>query len=140
MIDRRNHCVLHSHMTHVEQTGLLTGPVVRLDDAQVTILHRHVVAAKGYKLGAILAVQLIQTCPRRLLPWRLRRGVANELLLLLLLLAGTELAGRYRRASCASRSILQPLSSVEAQCAWPKGIGSRLQLCNDSFRGHFEGV
>jgi hypothetical protein len=48
------------HVSDIEQTGFLARPVVRVNDAQVTVLDGHQVSAKGHKLGAVLAVKLIQ--------------------------------------------------------------------------------
>jgi hypothetical protein len=75
-------------MSDVEQARLLARPVVRVDDAQVAVLHRHRIAAKWHKLGAMLAVQLIQARLAQLLFWRLCRGISGVLLLWSRVLAG----------------------------------------------------
>lgn len=60
------------HMAYIKQARLFPCPVMRVDDAEVTVLHWHGVAAKGHKFGAMLAMKLIQASLAQLLLWRLR--------------------------------------------------------------------
>jgi hypothetical protein len=84
-------CLNCLHVPDVKQTRIITRPVVRVDDAQVAVLHGHRIAAKRHKLGAVLGVKLIQSRPGHLLLPCLSRGISDLLVLLVLLLG--ELAG-----------------------------------------------
>jgi hypothetical protein len=84
-------CFTLLHMPDIKQTRLLARPVVRVDDAQVAVLHGHRIAAKRHKFGAVLGVKLIQSRPGHLLLSCLRRDISDLLVLLVLLLG--ELAG-----------------------------------------------
>ena len=52
----------YAHMPHVKQARLFSSPVVRVDDAQVAVLHGHRVATEGHELGAISTVKIIEVC------------------------------------------------------------------------------
>ena len=136
MVAARSLVLSPLHVSYVKQTGLLAGPVVRVDDAQVAVLHGHLVAAKRHKLGAILAMKLIQARSCRLLSRGFRRGIADELLQLPRL----QPAGACSLRSGRSRGVLERLHVLRPQCTRRKGIGSRPQLRNSSLRGHFRGV
>jgi hypothetical protein len=77
------------HMPDIKQTGLLTCPVVRVNNAEVAVLHGHGIAAKRHKLGAILAVKLIQPSLAYFLLSCLRRRISGLVLVLLGGLAGS---------------------------------------------------
>lgn len=49
------------HVPDVEQARLFTCPIVRVDDAQVAVLHGHLVAAKGHEPGAVLCMELVES-------------------------------------------------------------------------------
>lgn len=53
-------------MADIEQARLLTCPVVGVDNAQIAVLHRHLVASKRHELCAILCVKLIEARPAQL--------------------------------------------------------------------------
>jgi hypothetical protein len=67
-------------MSNVKQAGLFACPVVRVDDAHIAVLDWHGIAAKWHKLGAILAVKLVQASLCRLLACSLRRSISDVLL------------------------------------------------------------
>ena len=48
------------HMSHVEQTGLLTRPFVTLAYAQIRVLHGHREPPEGHHLAAIGNVQVVE--------------------------------------------------------------------------------
>jgi hypothetical protein len=81
-------CFTLLHMPDIKQTRLLARPVVRVDDAQVAVLHGHRIAAKRHKFGAVLGVKLIQSRPSHLLLPRPRRSIPDLLVLVLGELAG----------------------------------------------------
>jgi hypothetical protein len=64
----------------VEQASFLARPVVRVDDAQVAVLHGHHVSAKGHEFGAVFAVELIQIRSSQLLFLGAGRGISHLLL------------------------------------------------------------
>lgn len=67
-------------MPNVEQAGLLARPVVRVDNAHVAVLDGHGISAKWHKLGAILAVKLVQARLAQLLVCAFRGSIPDLLL------------------------------------------------------------
>lgn len=49
------------HMPDIEQTCLLPRPVMRLGDAQITVLDRHRISSKRHELCSILGVKVVQS-------------------------------------------------------------------------------
>lgn len=49
----------NSHVAYIEEACLLTCPYMRVANSEIAVLHRHRVAAKWHKLGAMCCMEIM---------------------------------------------------------------------------------